>query len=193
MEECTFITIYRRGEAAGKVSLPSGANALQARRETPDFWRGAGGTFLPSIGGQKSVFLAILSSRAAGLPCPFYLASLSGCKEKGPTRLGTGFASGVTWGFFPFCQVRFASLTNRRPKGGEIVPCGHKLPCLPRPYGACLLDVCADADTAPRYRPPQTNIQAYGLLPLRLQCHMKHPATHLIPSHKQLQTDAVDG
>lgn len=133
---------------------------------------------------QKSVFLAILSSVAAGLPSPFYLASTSGCKEKDPTRLGTGFASRVTWGFFPFCQVRFAPLTNRRPKGGEIVPCGHKLPCLPRPYGACLLDVCADADTAPRYRPPQTNIQAYGLFPLRLQCHMKHPATHLIPSHK---------
>ena len=47
---------------------------------------------------QKSFILAILSSTAAGLRVPFYLASTSGCKEKGPTRLGTGYASGVYLG-----------------------------------------------------------------------------------------------
>lgn len=92
--------------------------------------------------GQKSFILAILSSTAAGLPCSFYLASTSGCKEKGPTRHGTGFASGVTWGFFPFCQVRCRSPHKPAPQDGEIVPFGHKLPWLPRPDGACLLDIC---------------------------------------------------
>lgn len=67
--------------------------------------------------GQKSFILAILSSTAAGLPCSFYLASTSGCKEKGPTRHGTGFASGVTWGFFPFCQVRCRSPHKPAPQG----------------------------------------------------------------------------
>ncbi len=99
------------------------------------------GTFVPEWR-PKVFWLAILSSTAAGLRVPFYLASTSGCKEKVHLRLGTGFASGVTWGFFPFCQVSCPFPHKPGPKDGEIVPSGHKLPRLPRPNGACLLDIC---------------------------------------------------
>ena len=66
---------------------------------------------------QKSFILAILSSTAAGLRVPFYLASTSGCKEKVHLRLGTGFASGVTWGFSPFCQVSCRFPHKPAPQG----------------------------------------------------------------------------
>lgn len=46
----------------------------------------------------KVFFLAILSSTAAGLRVPFYLAATSVCKEKVYLRLGTGYASGVYLG-----------------------------------------------------------------------------------------------
>lgn len=98
------MVLYRRDEAAGKEALPSGAYGLQARREAPYFWRGKWEPLYRN-GGQKYFWLAILSSTAAGLRVPFYLASTSGCKEKVHLRLGTGFASGVTWGFSPVCQV----------------------------------------------------------------------------------------
>ncbi len=114
------MVLYRRDEAAGKVSLPSGAYGLQSRREAPDFWRGAGGTLLPRIGGQKSVFLAILSSTAAGLRVPFYLAATSVCKEKVYLRLGTGFASGVYLGLLPVLSaaaVRSSSQTGAPRRG----------------------------------------------------------------------------
>ena len=65
----------------------------------------------------KVFFLAILSSTAAGLRVPFYLAATSACKEKVYLRLGTGFASGITWGFFPFCQqLLFAAAHKPAPQ-----------------------------------------------------------------------------
>lgn len=67
--------------------------------------------------GPKVFWLAILSSTAAGLRVPFYLASTSGCKEKVHLRLGTGFACGVTWGFFPFCQVSCRFPHKPAPQG----------------------------------------------------------------------------
>ena len=70
---------------------------------------------------------------------------------------------GASFRFVSSCCLQ--QLTNRRPKSGEIVPFGHKLPLLPRPCGACLLDICADADTALRSRPPLPNIQAGGINP----------------------------
>lgn len=96
--------LQRRGGWQGGASLrglrppdPSGSSILLA-------WQM--GTFVPEWG-PKVFCLAILSSIAAGLRVPFYLAFTSGGKEKVNLRLGTGYASGVTWGFFPFCQVRY--------------------------------------------------------------------------------------
>jgi len=74
------------------------------------------GTFVPEWG-PKVFWLAILSSTAAGLRVPFYLASTSGCKEKVHLRLGTGFASSVYLGLFPFCQVRCRSPHKPAPQG----------------------------------------------------------------------------
>ena len=93
--------------------------------------------------GQKSIFLAILSSVAAGLLCSFYLASSSGCKEKGPTRLGTGFASWITWGFFPFCQQLLFAAAHKpeRPRAGRLFLSVTNSPCC-RALRACLLDIC---------------------------------------------------
>ena len=109
------------------------------------------GTFVPEWR-PKVFWLAILSSTAAGLRVPFYLASTSGCKEKVHLRLGTGSASGVTWGFFPFCQV-----SCRFP---------HKP--APQERGDCSLRSQTPLAAAPRWGLParyfvcRQNIQACG-------------------------------
>lgn len=109
------------------------------------------GTFVPKWR-PKVFWLAILSSTAAGLRVPFYLASTSGCKEKVHLRLGTGSASGVTWGFFPFCQVSCRFPHKPAPQG----------------RGDCSLRSQTPLAAAPRWGLParyfvcRQNIQACG-------------------------------
>ena len=96
--------------------------------------------------GQKSFILAILSSTAAGLPCSFYLASTSGCKEKGPTRHGTGFASGVYLGLLSVLSgtLSLPSQTGA-PRAGRLFPSVTNSPGCRAPMGlACSTFVSVD-------------------------------------------------
>ena len=72
--------------------------------------------------GQKSIFLAILSSVAAGLLCSFYLASTSGCKEKVYLRLGTGYASGVYLGLLSVLSAAAVCSSSQTgaPRAGRL-------------------------------------------------------------------------
>ena len=187
------MVLYRRDEAAGKEALPSGAYGLQARREAPYFWRGRWEHLCRN--GAKSIFgLPSLAAQLRTCVYPFTLHPQVAAKKK--CTSGSVLASPVgLLGAFPrFVRSAAASLTNRRPKSGEIVPFGHKLPWLPRPCGACLLDIYADADTATRSRPPQPNIQAYGGIPASsavgsgTSCH----APDTVPI-RILQTGAAGG
>ena len=101
----------------------------------------------------KVFFLAILSSTAAGLRVPFYLAATSVCKEKVYLRLGTGYASGVYLGLLSVLSAAAVCSSSQTgaAKGGEIVPFSHKLPLLPRPTGLparhlCLSTKCPSGD-----------------------------------------------
>ena len=101
----------------------------------------------------KVFFLAILSSTAAGLRVPFYLAATSACKEKVYLRLGTGYASGVYLGLLSVLSAAAVCSSSQTgaAKGGEIVPFSHKLPLLPRPSGLparhlCLSTKCPSGD-----------------------------------------------
>ncbi len=128
---------YCRDEAAGKEALPSRANALQARREASDFCQ--------SLQLRRAKNLLSLPSLAAQLRAcvyPFTLHPQVAAKKKCTSGLVLASPVGFTWGFFPFCQVRYRSPHKPAPQEGEIVPFGHKLPRLPRPDGACLLDIC---------------------------------------------------
>ena len=107
-------------------------------------------------GGQKYFALPSLAAQLRAFIVPFTLHPQVAAKKNEQPGLVLASLVVVTWGFFPFCQVRFAPLTNRRPKSGEIVPSGHKLPWLPRPDGACLLDICVCRQNARA----ETNIPA---------------------------------
>ena len=95
------MVLYRRDEAAGKEALPSGANALQARREASDFWqslllkRAKNLLSLPSLAAQLRAFLV-----------PFTLHPQVVAKKKAQPGMVLASPVGFTWGFFPFCQVR---------------------------------------------------------------------------------------
>ena len=126
----------RRGGCQAVASLrglrppgPSGSSILLA-------WQM--GTFMPERG-PKVFWLAILSSTAAGLRIPFYLAFTSGCKEKVYLRLGTGFASGVYLGLFPVLsgQLPLPSQTGA-PRAGRLFPSVTNSPGCRAPMGlAC--------------------------------------------------------
>ena len=58
------------------MALPSGAYGLQARREAPYFWQSL------LVRRPKVFFLAVLSSTAAGLSCPFTLHPQVVAKKK---------------------------------------------------------------------------------------------------------------
>lgn len=96
------------------------------------------GTFVPEWE-PKVFWLAILSSMAAGLRVPFYLASTSGCKEKVHLRLGTGFASGVYLGLSPVLSgpLPLPSQTGA-PRAGRLFPSVTNSPGCRAPVGlAC--------------------------------------------------------
>ena len=131
------MVLYCRDEAAGKEALPSRANALQARREASDFWQ--------SLLLKRAKNLLSLPSLAAQLRAcvyPFTLHPQMAAKKKCTSGSVLASPVGLLGASFRFVRYAVAPLTNRRPKGGEIVPFGHKLPWLPRPDGACLLDIC---------------------------------------------------
>ena len=98
------------------MSLPSGANALQARREAPYFWQSL------LVRRPKVFFLAILSSTAAGLRVPFYLAATSVSKEKVYLRLGPGYASGVYLGLLSVLSAAAVCSSSQTgaPRSGRL-------------------------------------------------------------------------
>ena len=142
MNFCGSIS-QRRGGCQAVASLrglrppgPSGSSILLV-------WQM--GTFVPEWR-PKVFWLAILSSTAAGLRIPFYLASTSGCKEKVYLRLGTGFASGVYLGLFPVLsgQLPLPSQTGA-PRAGRLFPSVTNSPGCRAPMGlACSTFVSAD-------------------------------------------------
>ena len=70
----------------------------------------------------KVFFLAILSSTAAGLRVPFYLAATSVCKEKVYLRLGTGYASGVYLGLLSVLSAAAVCSSSQTgaPRSGRL-------------------------------------------------------------------------
>ena len=144
------MVLYRRDEAAVKQSLPSGAYGLQARRETPYFWCGRWEPLCRN-GGQKYFGLPSLAAQLQACVYPFTLHPQVAAKKKCTSGSVLASPVGLLGAFSRFVRSAAASLTNRRPKGGEIVPSGHKLPWLPRPDGACLLDICVCRQNARAY------------------------------------------
>ena len=131
------MVLYRRDEAAVKQLLPSGAYGLQARREAPYFWQSL------LVRRPKVFFLAILSSKAAGLRVPFYLAATSVCKEKVYLRLGTGYASGIYLGLLSVLSAAAVCSSSQTgaPRAGRLFLSVTNSPCC-RALRACLLDIC---------------------------------------------------
>ena len=92
----------------------------------------------------KVFFLAILSSTAAGLRVPFYLAATSACKEKVYLRLGTGYASGVYLGLLSVLSAAAVCSSSQTgaPRAGRLFLSVTNSPCCRAPDGlACSIFV----------------------------------------------------
>ena len=92
----------------------------------------------------KVFFLAILSSTAAGLRVPFYLAATSACKEKVYLRLGTGYASCVYLGLLSVLSTAAVCSSSQTgaPRAGRLFLSVTNSPCCRAPAGlACSIFV----------------------------------------------------
>lgn len=100
----------------------------------------------------KVFFLAILSSKAAGLRVPFYLAATSVCKEKVYLRLGTGYASSVYLGLLSVLSAAAVCSSSQTgaPRSGRLFPSVTNSPDCRAPMGlACSTFVSADKMSEP--------------------------------------------
>ena len=70
----------------------------------------------------KVFFLAILSSIAAGLSCPFTLQPQVPAKKKCTSGLVLATPVVFTWGFFPFCQQLLFAAAHKpaQPRAGRL-------------------------------------------------------------------------
>ena len=143
----------------------------------------------------KVFFLAILSSTAAGLRVPFYLAATSGCKEKVHLRLGTGFASGVYLGLLSVLSAAAVCSSSQTgaPRAGRLFLSVTNSPCCRAPAGlACSIFVRMPTPL----RGPDLHSQISkrrGSIPIGLQCLDLLCAIHRCCANKKTQPKAVGG
>ena len=120
----------------------------------------------------KVFFLAILSSTAAGLRVPFYLAATSVCKEKVYLRLGTGYASSVYLGLLSVLSAAAVCSSSQTgaPRAGRLFLSVTNSPYCRTPAGlACSIFVRMPTPLCG----PDLHFQISkrgGSIPIGLQC-----------------------
>ena len=143
----------------------------------------------------KVFFLTILSSKAAGLRVPFYLAATSVCKEKVYLRLGTGYASGVYLGLLSVLSAAAVCSSSQTgaPRAGRLFLSVTNSPCCRAPEGlACSIFVRRPTPL----RGPDLHFQISKrreTIPIALQCLDLLCTSHRCSANKKQQPKAVGG
>ena len=143
----------------------------------------------------KVFFLAILSSIAAGLSCPFTLHPQVVAKKKSLQAWYRLRLWGLLVRFFPFCQQLLFAAAHKpaRPRAGRLFLSVTNSPCCRAPEGlACSIFVRMPTPL----RGPDLHFQIskrVGSIPIGLQCLDLLCAPHRCCANKKQQPKAVGG